>query len=182
MLLTAKENFLNQACTGFEPQSSLNVRNCTWKFSNRHLPTAMLKGLLWDIQHYATCENATRELRCLLTAIKLGSSKIVCLYSMFDSHRQLFITVYGATWLLAIGKCACRVNVTFMVPFMRAVMFIVGHCVDVSVVYLFLQKQSLIHLLGCCFLVCSFNKCSMLSCFFSLSPHLTNSNGSQPLS
>jgi len=31
----------------------------------------------------------------------------------------------------------CRVNVTFMVLFMGAVILIVGHCDDVSVVYLF---------------------------------------------
>jgi hypothetical protein len=43
--------------------------------------------------------------------------------------------VYGATWLLTIGKCACRVNVTFVVLFMGggAVMFIVGHCADVII-------------------------------------------------
>jgi len=35
----------------------------------------------------------------------------------------------------------CRVNVTFMVLFMGAVILIVGHCDDVSVVYLFLQKR-----------------------------------------
>ena len=50
-------------------------------------------------------------------------------------------TVHGATWLLAIAKCAFIVNVAFMVLFMGAVILIVGHCDDVSVVYLFLQKR-----------------------------------------
>ena len=60
---------------------------------------------------------------------------------MFDSHRPVCTTVHGATWLLAIGKCACRVNVMFIVLFMGAVILIVCHCDDVSVVYLFLQKR-----------------------------------------
>jgi hypothetical protein len=38
---------------------------------------------------------------------------------MFDSHRQVFTTVHGTTWLMAIGKSACRVNITFMVQFIR---------------------------------------------------------------
>jgi len=38
---------------------------------------------------------------------------------MFDSHRQLFTTVHGATWLVAIAKCACMVNVKFTVSFME---------------------------------------------------------------
>ena len=38
---------------------------------------------------------------------------------MFDSHRQVFTTVHGETWLLTIVNSACRVNVTFMVLFMR---------------------------------------------------------------
>jgi hypothetical protein len=59
------------------------------------------------------------ELSWLLTAVKLGASKIVCLYGKFDSHRQVFATVHGATWLLVIGTSAFRVNITFMVPFMR---------------------------------------------------------------
>ena len=63
---------------------------------------------------------------------------------MLDSHRQLFTTVHSATWLLAIAKCACRVIVTFMVLFIGAVILIVGHCDDVSVVYLFLQKRRFI--------------------------------------
>jgi hypothetical protein len=37
---------------------------------------------------------------------------------MFDSHRQLFTTVHGATWRLAIAKSSCRVNVMIMVLFM----------------------------------------------------------------
>jgi len=81
--------------------------------------TTVLKGSLWGIQHYFICENAVGELSWLLTAIKLGASKIACLYGMFDSHRQVFARVHGAIWLLAIGKSAFRVNVTFMVLFMR---------------------------------------------------------------
>jgi hypothetical protein len=58
------------------------------------------------IQHNIPFGNAAGVLSWLLTAIKLGASKIVCLYGMFDSHRQLFTTVHGATWLLAIAKSA----------------------------------------------------------------------------
>ena len=69
------------------------------------------------IQHNIPFENAAGVLSWLLTANKLGASKIVCFYGTFHSHRQLFTTVHGATWLLAIAKCACRVNLTFMVLF-----------------------------------------------------------------
>ena len=93
------------------------------------------------IQHNIPFEKAAGVLSWLLTANKLGANKIVCLYIMFDSHRQLFTTLHGATWLLAIAKCTYRVNITFMVLFMGAVILIVGHCDDVSVVYLFLQKR-----------------------------------------
>jgi len=79
----------------------------------------MLRSPLWGIQHYVTCKNAVGELSWLLTAIKLGASKIVCLYGMFDSHRQVFTTVRGAIWLLAIGKSAFRENIMFMVLFMK---------------------------------------------------------------
>jgi len=93
------------------------------------------------IQHNIPFEKAVGELSWLLTAIKLGVSKIVCLYGMFVSHRPVFTTVHGAIWLLAIAKCACRVKVTFMVLFMGAVILIVGQSTDVSVVSLFLQKR-----------------------------------------
>jgi len=83
------------------------------------LTATMLRGPLWGIQHYVTRENAVGELSWLLTAIKLEASKIVCLYDMFDSNRQVFTTVHGAIWLLAIGKSAFRVNIMFMVLFMR---------------------------------------------------------------
>jgi hypothetical protein len=79
----------------------------------------MLRGPLWCIQHYVTRENVVGELSWLLTAIKLGASKIVCLYGMFDSHRQVFATVHGAIWLLVIGTSAFRVNIMFMMLFMR---------------------------------------------------------------
>jgi len=70
------------------------------------------------IQHNIPFENTVGVLSWLLTANNLGASKIVCLYVKFDSHKQLYTTVHGATWLLAIAKCACRVNITFMVLFM----------------------------------------------------------------
>jgi hypothetical protein len=101
--------------------------------------TTVLKGSLWGIQHYFTCENAVGELSWLLTAIKLGASKIVCLYSMFDNHRQVFTRVHGAICLLAIGKSAFRVNIMFMMPFMRGCLI---HRGPLSW-HLFLQKRRL---------------------------------------
>jgi hypothetical protein len=53
----------------------------------------------------------------------------------------MFSAVHGAIWLMTIAKCACTVNVTFMVLFMETVIYIVGHCANVLVVYSFLQKQ-----------------------------------------
>ena len=41
----------------------------------------------------------------------------ICLYGKFDSHRQVFTTVPGETWLLNFAKCACVVNLTFMMLF-----------------------------------------------------------------
>ena len=70
-------------------------------------------------QHEVLCENTAGELSWLLRAIKLEASKTVCPYGMFDSHRQVFTTVHGATWLLAVTKSACMLNVTFMVLFMK---------------------------------------------------------------
>ena len=59
-------------------------------------------------QHEVLCENAAGELSWLLRAIKLEAS-----------HRQVFTTVHGATWLLAVTKSAFMLNVTFMVLFMK---------------------------------------------------------------
>jgi len=126
----------------------------------------MLRDPLWNIQHNVTCENAVGELSWLLTTINLGASKIVCLYGMLDSHRQMFTTVHGATWLMTIAKCACSVNVTFMLLFMETVIFIVGHCADVSVVYLFLQKQRFNFTYYAAVILCVFaltSRCSAVS-------------------
>jgi hypothetical protein len=85
----------------------LNIsQQMDWELS----ATTVLNGSLWSIQHYFTCENAAGNLRWLLTAIKLGASKIVCFYGMFGSHRQVFTTVHGAIWPLAIRKSAFRVK------------------------------------------------------------------------
>jgi hypothetical protein len=70
-------------------------------------------------QHDIPCENVACELSWLLTAINLGASKILCRNGLLVSHRQVFTTVQGATWLLVIAKSACRMNVTFAVLFMR---------------------------------------------------------------
>ena len=58
---------------------------------------------------------------------------------MFDSQRPVCTTAHGATLLLAIAKCACRMNVSFMVLFMGALILIVGHPAGMSVVYLSIQ-------------------------------------------
>jgi hypothetical protein len=104
-------NLNRWSISGLEPESSVTVLSHTTK----------LRVQLWDTLSMIFHVRKLRESLAGFSQlrIELGASKIVCLYGMFDSHRQVFTTVYGATWLVAIGKCVCRVNVTFMVLFMR---------------------------------------------------------------
>jgi hypothetical protein len=165
---------MNWSSGRLDPQSPVRFRIWTRKFGNRPLPHHLVKGPAeGHNQHDIPCDNAVWELSWLLPAIELGGSKIISLYSMFDSHRQVFSTVRGATWFLAIGKCACRVNVTFIVLFMR------GCHVDRGPlcwrIYSYGNKDSVV---ACCFPVCFCSMWSMLSCFFSLRPQVTYSTGS----
>ena len=67
-------------------------------------------------KHEVLCENTAGELSWLLRAIKLEAS-----------HRQVFTTVHGATWLLSTAKSACTrmLKVAFMVLFMKGCLI---HC------------------------------------------------------
>jgi len=126
------------------------------------------------IQHNIPFENAAGVLSWLLTAIKLGASKIVCLYGTFESPRQLFTAVRLGFWISRSVPVGLTLRLWWCL--WGAVILIVGHCDDVSVFYLFFQN-----LLSCSSLVRSCTMCSLLNCFFSLRSQLRNSRGSQTL-
>jgi hypothetical protein len=99
--------YLQEGCSGLEFQSPVNFITRIWNFCYKPLPHQLYKGpALGHNQYDITCENVAWKLSWLLTGIKLGESKIVCPCGMFASHRQVFTTVQGVTWLLAIGKSA----------------------------------------------------------------------------
>jgi hypothetical protein len=164
-VIYSKWIYLQEGSSGFQPQSPVHFGTWNRKFGNKPLPHHLVKGpAVGNNQHDIPCENAVWELSWLLPAIELGANKIICLYGLFDSHRQVFTTVRGATWLLTIGKCACRVDVTFVVLFMRGCHVHCGPlCRGVGCLFILTETKIYLYLLGCCYLVCSCSKCSVLS-------------------